>query len=490
MSAPLPRPRAGIATVTVAAFALLAAIGPVAVAADHASVHFGEPTATATYGRGIEFVQPVEIGEPIERLELLVGRPGDSGPFVIEVSPPGALGSVTLRQLLDTESSGHLLPNTTLSARWVATLGGAGREVVRGPEVRVTYRDTEHDWRTREGEIVRVHWYEGGDAFGERALAIGEEAVQETADLLGVTETEPIDFFVYASEADLRAVLGPGVRENVGGQANAEIRTLFGLISPSEINDPWVETVIPHELVHLVFDTTVRNPYHFPPRWLNEGLAVYLSEGYESSDRRLVERAARDRAIIPLDGLTGQFPTTRDGFFLAYAESVAAVDFLVRTHGRDALVALVRSYADGVTDDEAFERAIGQSVAEFDAAWRADLAAGEPTVHGPQPAPAGPLPPGWEPAPGGPVATPAGEPAEAPIPGAAPDELPGVAILVVLGLGLFAAGATLLIRSRRAAQPAAPAGAWSHPPIAPNVPPPPPPYGRPREPDDPPVGWS
>jgi hypothetical protein len=47
--------------------------------------------------------------------------------------------------------------------------------------------------------------------------------------------------------------------------------------------------VVPHELVHLVFDTAVKNPYHFPPRWLNEGLAVYLSEGngteYEARSR-------------------------------------------------------------------------------------------------------------------------------------------------------------------------------------------------------------
>ena len=46
-------------------------------------------------------------------------------------------------------------------------------------------------------------------------------------------------------------------------------------------------------------------------------------------------------------------------FVLAYAESASAVDFLIRTHGEDALVSLVRSYAEGRTDDEAFEAAIG-----------------------------------------------------------------------------------------------------------------------------------
>src|SRR4029077_9558962 len=129
------------------------------------------------------------------------------------------------------------------------------------------------------GPVVRVHWYRGSQAFGERALRIGEDAIAKTATLLGVTEKEPVDFFVYADQQAFYDALGPGTRENVGGQANAEIRTLFALIPPSQIDDAWGETVIPDELTPLVCDRAVHNPYHFPPRWLNEGLAVYESEG-------------------------------------------------------------------------------------------------------------------------------------------------------------------------------------------------------------------
>jgi hypothetical protein len=248
--------------------------------------------------------------------------------------------------------------------------------------------------------------------------------------------------------------LGPGTRENVGGQANAEIRTLFALITPREINDPWVDVVVPHELVHLVFDTAVTNPYHFPPRWLNEGLAVYLSEGYKASDRNAVESAARSGDLFPLDGLVGQFPTG-DGFFLAYAESVSAIDFLIRTHDQDALVALIGSYADGLTDDEAFTAAIGMDTAAFNDAWLADLGAVVPTKHGPQPAPAGPRPPAWGPA--GPAATSApGDPAPAATPRPATGDGAAVAlggssllILALLAIVVFgAAGVLVWSRSR------------------------------------------
>jgi LPXTG-motif cell wall-anchored protein len=229
---------------------------------------------------------------------------------------------------------------------------------------------------------------------------------------------------------------------------------MFALITPDEIDATWVSTVVPHELTHLVFDTAVKNPYHFPPRWLNEGLAVYLSEGYTDAWRGAVTSAVKSDDIIPLDGLAGQFPTTRDQFFLAYGESVSAVDYLVRTSGKDALVKLVRSYADGVTDDEAFTTGVGQDVASFQAAWLADLGAKAPSAVGPQPGPAGPLPAGWAAEPGVPGATGApvasGRPSQ-PASSGAPtgDAGPLVPVLAALGLALLVGGGVLVLRSRR-----------------------------------------
>jgi hypothetical protein len=156
-----------------------------------------------------------------------------------------------------------------------------------------------------------------------------------------------------------------------------------------------VESVVPHELTHLVFATAIDNPYHDPPHWLNEGLAVYLADGYGDFDRQQVERAAKDGSIIPLDGLAGAFPTTQERFFLAYAESVSAVDRIVRVDGRAALVKLIRSYAEGVSDDAAFQAALGRDVAGFEADWLGELGAKPPTRLGPRPAPVGPLPSGW-----------------------------------------------------------------------------------------------
>ena len=454
---------AALRTAAALAFVVLAVVPGVARAAE---ADFGEPTATATWGEGIEFTQPVTLAGDVRRVEILLEAPGADGPAVIEVPANAGGGQQTLRHEL-VSSEGHLYPNTTVSARW-RVVGEDGSQVV-GPPASVRLEDDRFTWQVREGDLVRLHWYSGGDAFGERALAIAERALAETQELLGVTEEAPIDFYVYDEEQAFREALGPGTRENVGGVALADLRTLFALIPPDEIDDEWVGIVIPHEMVHLVFDTATLNPYHFPPRWINEGVAVYLSQGYDMSDRALVEQAAQDGTLIPIEGLTGQFPTTREGFFLAYAESVSAVDFLIRQHDQDALVQLIRSYADGLTDDEAFEQAIGMDVAEFDAAWRAELGVGEPTVHGPQPAPAGPLPPGWTSAGGspGPTLPPGSQPGSGPgaptSPGpttlvGAMEGLPlAVAAVAAVAVAVLAIYVAVMAR-RRTAEPAFPDG--------------------------------
>lgn len=453
-----PRVLLVAAIAALAGFAAFA--GPAATPVRAADPVFGTPTITGTFGQGLELTQPVTLDATPTRIEVLITYANATSPLVVEVPPPATTGALTLRYDISVAADGHILPNTPVSARWRITPKDAAPVV--GPVAKTVYADERFDWKTVSGDIVTVHWYQGDQAFARHALQIGEKAIADTAKLLGVTENDPIDFFIYADQTSFYDALGPGTPENVGGQAHADIRTLFALITPAEINQTWVDTVIPHELVHLVFDTAVKNPYHFPPRWLNEGLAVYLSEGYTADYRSVVESEARAGRLFPLDGLVGQFPTG-DGFYLAYGESVSAVDFFIRTHDQAALVSLIRSYAKGLTDDEAFTAAIGMDTAAFNDAWLADVNAVAPVRYGPKPAPPGPQPSAWSGSgniPG--VTTP---PDQAPVGSGTPGNADGSGTesksIGVVGLALVAIvviGAAVLLvwsRSRRGGKPGA-----------------------------------
>ena len=435
---------------------IVALAAPLGVAA--AAPTFGTPTATATFLEGIDVTEPATLPTGVRRVEALVHTGGGTRTLAEEVPLPPA-GATTLKFHFATPS-GSLIPNTLVEVHFRVTMDDGS--MVEGPIASVRYEDTRYDWQTLAGRVVRVHWTEGGDAFGQRALAIGEKAIDDVSALLGVEESEPIDFYVYADRTAFYDVLGPGSRENVGGSAFTDIRTLIANIGPGDINDAWVGIVIPHELTHLVFATAVDNPYHFPPRWLNEGIAVYLSQGYGAGDRSAVEGAARSGSLMPLTSLEGQFPTTADRFGLAYSESVSSIDHLVQQYGRDALVKLVRTYADGVTDDEAFKAAIGVDVAGFQAGWFESLGVAEPSPAGPQAAPSGPLPADWQ----GAAATagPAGSAVASRAPGGAPGApapgRPEITVFVLAGVVVFLAALLLLAarqRRRTVAAPATPA---------------------------------
>ncbi len=395
----MSRGRRAACRILPAAMLVLASMAPGASVVMAASPSAAAPSATVRFLDSIIFRSGAIMTSDVLRVEIVVDLEGSTRSIVADVPTTAISGSTTLSYILETPG-GSILPNTDVSAYFRMTLRDGSS--VSGPATTVRYQDDRFRWQTLTGEFMTVHWVDGGQAFGRRALRIGDEAVREVSDLLGVTEREPIDFYVYGDREAFYDVIGPGSRENLGGLAPPGLRTLFANIGADAVDDPWVGIVIPHELTHLVFDSAVTNPYHYPPRWLNEGVAVYLSEGLSSEDRLAVRDAARAGSIMPLHALVAQLPTTEERFRLAYSESVSAVSFLVDRYGRDAMVALVRSYADGVSDDEAFEAALGTDVAGFEAAWLESIGARVPTAIGPQPAPAGPVPADW----GGPAQTP------------------------------------------------------------------------------------
>lgn len=354
-----------------------------------ATVAFDTPTASGTLSTPLTFRTVFRSDEVPDRVELLTRLRDSDTDLVRSVQPVLQPDGSYAAELVQ---AGFTPANTSLEFRFRITTPTG---VTTGPMGAITVADDRFAWRTMSDDTVTLHWYEGDDAFAERALRVGQDAIDQAAALLGVTDVKPVDFFIYSTEEGLRGALAPGARENVGGQANPAIRTMVGRISPEEIDSSWVDTLVTHELTHMVFSDAVGNPYHLPPRWLNEGLAVYLSEGYGVGDRSQVANAVGSGSLIPLAGLVGMFPTTYDRFSLAYAESVSAVDFFIRTYGKDKLVELITSYRGGVTDDQAFLAATGSDFAAFDDAWVASQGAARPEPFGPVPAPPGPVPAEW-----------------------------------------------------------------------------------------------
>jgi hypothetical protein len=447
------RARRRVATLGFAGALSLALLAPAQVSA--ASVSFGTPAASSKFGTGITFTQPYS-GGPFDQAEIAISLPGDVGPTVTGITKPG---SSSLSYTMDL-SSGGLSPFTPVTAHFQVVLSDG--TVIDGPDMHVTYADDRFAWKSVTGGLVTIHWFQGTASFAQQLLSYGQNGLAKSAQFLGITETKPIDFYVYPSQAAFAA--GLSVPETIGGQAEPGYRTCFALIAPNDL--AYGSTVVPHELTHIVFADIVDNPYHSPPRWLNEGLAVYLSEGYGSDNRQLVSQAVKNGTLAPLAALAGYFALDQTRIYLSYAEAVSAVDYMVRKYGQAGVQKLVKAYAAASSDDEAFQKAFGVTLEAFDKAWMADNKVAAPTQYGPQPAPTGPLPPGWSSSGGGPGSgstEPPTSPTQAPpasssnpgSTGGSGSNDPSSAVLMAsaaiasLGVLLLLVGGALMARERR-----------------------------------------
>jgi hypothetical protein len=446
------------------------------------------PSAEVPFGGPYVFADSINSAQQPARVELLLKFPGTESTNVIGAAVTGGNSNWHAQATF----ADHILPNSLLRYHFRVT--GADGTQTDGPEASVVTADDRFKWQTVSGPIVRLHWNGGSGSLGQTALDIGERAVSNAARLLGVTETEPIDFYVYDNEQDFRDALGPGLRENVAGTAFSENRTMYAYLTPDQVGQEWARILVTHELTHLVFDTATHNIYRPAPHWLNEGIATYLSEGFAERWQIALDQARAAGRLIPLQGIVATFGAGDVRFDDGYAESVAAVDYFVRTYGEARLWSLIRSYSEGLSDDDAFRRATGLDLAGFNAAWMKSIDADVPPELGPQP---------------GSTAPPVGQGGPPPVRPSAPPSSggagPGIAGQfstgsIVLAVAVIAVVVLVGLRYARRQQPA-PAmwppsgGAYGQPPPAPLPPwrgegdiqpPPPPPNDSPLA---PPPDW-
>jgi hypothetical protein len=376
------------------AFALLAPA--VALGADPT---FGPPSVRAVLGEPLTFTSTIDGATDVASVDVvihLLGNPTsvivNAGTQINNVYQAQADIDISSSAVCNCLASGQSAPNTQFDYQFRVTASDGSTTF--GPVAQAVFEDTRFEWQTLAQDQVVVHWYAGDQAFGQSAADVANGAIDEASQLLGVTLDKPVDLFVYNTEDDMRSAISPS-RENVAGEAHPDIDTMYVWIPSNEGAETFAGTLIRHELTHLVFHRAVDNPYHGVPRWLDEGTAVYLSEGYTDYWKNFVNGGIASHSLIPLNGLAGLFPSVQAEFYLAYGESVAAVDYFVRTYGDETFWNLVKSYANGVSDDEAFTAATGGDVEAFNAAWFASVNVTPPDPAGPQPGAPGPVPSDW-----------------------------------------------------------------------------------------------
>ncbi len=135
-------------------------------------------------------------------------------------------------------------------------------------------------------------------------------------------------------------------------------------VSWAALRDERLDKTLRHEYTHALVHARTRGNV---PTWLSEGLAV-ANEGRGTERERHLARAT-DR-LIPLNELHGSFLKLPPAQVqLAYAESEAAVRYLLARHGAPKVRALLARLGESRNFDAAFQEAVGVPYADFRAAW-------------------------------------------------------------------------------------------------------------------------
>jgi len=141
-------------------------------------------------------------------------------------------------------------------------------------------------------------------------------------------------------------------------------------ITPGPGQSIEMETLIPHELAHVMLYRSVGDGYNALPVWLNEGIAS-LAELYPNPDyEQALMTASRNGSLLAIADMCDAFPLDASRAFLAYAESQSFVRFLRDTYGTSGLFSLASASADGLNCDQGSMRALGTSLANLDTRWR------------------------------------------------------------------------------------------------------------------------
>jgi hypothetical protein len=223
-----------------------------------------------------------------------------------------------------------------------------------------------------ESQSVRLHWYEGSQAFATDLANAAHQGLQFNETQAGLKAESPIDIYIYASSDDLKEAIlyEPSW---TGGQAFPDQNIV--ILGISEYDLEWGRDAMVHELTHVLVGHLTFSCLGDVPTWLNEGLAVYSEGELDPASERQLEDAIRDNTLLTVRSLSSGFSEVADKAYLSYSQSYSITKFLIEAHGQEKMTGLLLLLRDGLTIDEALMQIYGFNVDGLEAAWRESIGA-------------------------------------------------------------------------------------------------------------------
>lgn len=229
--------------------------------------------------------------------------------------------------------------------------------------------DTFTEYRIVETEHFRFVLHESeADLLAPYVAPVAERAYREMSQRYGYTPPDPIRVEVYPRHADfsVRTVGLVGI-----GALGVSFGPALAIDSPAARERGsfnWASTLW-HEIAHSFHIGASESEV---PRWFSEGLAVHEQRkgdptwGHHPGVGFI--RALASGNLRPVSELDRGFSNPRHPGEVAnsYLHASLVFERIEERHGFPAILHMLLAYRDGASNQEAFERALGVRIAEFD----------------------------------------------------------------------------------------------------------------------------
>jgi hypothetical protein len=317
------------------------------------------------FGDSITFQARFSLPSPVSEAYLLFRAEGETNTRVLPLTID-ADGKSSLRYDM---KQGQVRPFALIHFQYHVKLQ-TGEELI-SEELFIFYEDNRFPWQTVSAEGLTVHWYAGDVTFGQAAMDAAQRGLKRSSELLLVGAAKPIDIYIYASSTDLQKALEIGGLPFVSGHASPDLHVALVAIAPSLEQRLEMDRKIPHELAHVITYDLTQERYSHLPIWFREGIATQVELAANPDYSRALSMASEQKNLIPFAELCGSFPPDTGRVFLAYAESESFTKFLIDKYGQTGLLALAKSYSDGLDCEQGAQHALGQPLSKLEMDWRA-----------------------------------------------------------------------------------------------------------------------
>ena len=219
--------------------------------------------------------------------------------------------------------------------------------------------ETEFSQRESSHFTLRFEGKQTSEMLRRELITILESDYDDLVRTLGVTPRSSILVELYTEQVYFDVTRAPAW---TGAVNDGKLRIPISGISSIT---PEIARTLKHELTHSFISQIAagRCPY-----WLNEGIAQLMEPKTVDSDGRLLAQLYRAQREIPLNVLEGSFMRlSTAGASLAYAESLAAAQYISDTYGMSDLQRILERIGQGSSTEAALRSTIHSNYGDLEA---------------------------------------------------------------------------------------------------------------------------